>query len=253
VRDELSALAATLNSMLDRVGDGVRRQRRFVAAASHDLRSPIAALQTELELALDPRTNHEEVRAAAQQAHQDAVRLGQLAAALLELAAVEPEGRAIVRSEVDLASMLEAVVARTGALARSRDVAVRTAAVNRRVRVDRARLEQAIANLVANAISHGPADAEVSVAARVERRGAQDPDSSHGEQLVVEVLDRGAGIEPADLATLFEPFRRGEGARGSGAGLGLATAAAAVQAHRGTIGVSRREGGGSRFWIRVPL
>lgn len=254
VRDEMSALATTLNSMLDRVGDSVARQRRFVAAASHDLRTPIAALQTELELATDSRTTPAELRAAVQQAHADALRLGQLASALLELAAVEPGGRVVVRSEVDVAAMLEAVVARTEALARARDVEVRRTAGVGRVRVDRIRLEQALTNLVTNAITHGPPHAEVTIAARIETTTSPaDHLPSDGAHLLIEVLDQGDGVAAGDAASLFEPFRRGPGARGPGAGLGLATAAAAIKAHHGTIGVTSRDGGGARFWLRVPL
>ena len=77
-------------------------------------------------------------------------------------------------------------------------------------------------------------------------------DGEAGMFLLIEVLDRGPGV-PDELAErLFQPFLRGPNTSEPGTGLGLATAAAAIRAHHGTLGVERREGGGSRFWLRVP-
>ena len=250
-RDELQALASTLNGMLDRVAEALRRQRIFVAAASHDLRTPIAALQAELELAEDDRTTTEELRSALQAAHADVVRLGELATALLDLASVDSDGRALVRSAVRTDLLVEAVARRVAPLARERDTRLLHVAPARVVRVDRMRLERALTNLVVNAITYGPPAAVVEIVARIE---TMDPpgDGEAGMFLLIEVLDRGPGV-PDELAErLFQPFLRGPNTSEPGTGLGLATAAAAIRAHHGTLGVERREGGGSRFWLRVP-
>jgi two-component system OmpR family sensor kinase len=251
-RDELQGLALTLNGMLDRVADALRRQRAFVASASHDLRTPIAALRTELELAEDPRTTEFELRAAVRAAHADAVRLGELATALLDLATVDADGRAVVRAPVGTDVIVESVARRTEALARQREAEVTQAAPRRIVRVDRLRVEQALTNIVINAITYGPPGAEVNLVARVE---PADPGGGpeQGSILSVDVLDRGPGIPPEFAGQLFEPFSRGPNAGGHGSGLGLATAAAAIRAHHGSIGFEARSGGGTRFWIRVPV
>ena len=250
-RDELRELAATLNGMLERVAESVRRQRAFVAAASHDLRTPIAALQAELELAEDPRTTADELRAAVATSRADAVRLGELAAALLDLAATEAGGRALVRSPVRADQLVESVVRRVEPLARERGVDLLPSAPIRLVRVDRVRLEQALTNLLVNAISYGPPGSGVEILARLEAA----PDGrapTVSEQLVIEVLDRGPGVAPELSARLFEPFNRGSDQDRPGTGLGLATAAAAVRAHHGSIGYEPRDGGGSRFWLHLP-
>lgn len=91
--DELGMLARTLNKMLERIADAVRRQGAFVAAASHDLRTPLSALQTELELADRPEAGPDELRAALHAARDDATRLAELAGDLLQLATVSGEGR----------------------------------------------------------------------------------------------------------------------------------------------------------------
>ncbi len=250
-RDELQALATTLNGMLDRVADALRRQRTFVAAASHDLRTPIAALQAELELAQDGRTTAEELRAAVGAAHADALRLGELATALLDLAAVDADGRALVRSPVRTDVLLDSVARRVGPLARERGTRLVQTAPGRIARVDRVRLEQALTNLVVNAIAYGPAGSDVEVVAHFEPVDVPGSEET-ATLLAIEVLDRGPGV-PSELATrLFQPFLRGPNAVGPGTGLGLATAAAAIRAHRGSIGFEPRIGGGTRFWLRVP-
>ncbi len=249
--DELRALALTLNEMLERQADGLRRQRTFVAAASHDLRTPIAALQTELDLADDERTTVPELRAAVRAARGDAVRLGDLAAALLDLAAVDIDGRALVRSPVRPDLLLDSIARRLDSTARQRGVRVTTSGPASLVRVDRTRIEQAVTNMVANAISHGPEGSLVEIVAHVDP--APDP-VSPGTTVVlsIDVLDRGPGVPDEIADTLFRPFQRGPNPASPGTGLGLAAAAAAVRAHRGTIGFDPRVGGGTRFWLRVP-
>ena len=265
--DELGRLARTLNGMLERLERGVRQQRTFVAAASHDLRGPLAALQAELELADHPRADADALRGAIRAAHADTVRLGDFATALLELSTAEADGRALARRPVRVAALVESVVARTGALAAQRQVTVVGRACERAVEIDRVRLEQSIGNLLTNAILYSPAGSQVDLLAEVED-GPEDAatlpgpagagprgelGSAAGPVLVVAVLDRGPGLPEAVRDHLFEPFRRGPNATGPGFGLGLATAAAGVRAHRGTIGAEPREGGGTRFWLRVPV
>jgi signal transduction histidine kinase len=250
--DELRALATTLNGMLDRVADSLHRQRVFVAAASHDLRTPIAALQAELELAGDVRTTGPQLRAAVRAAHVDAIRLGELATALLDLAAADADGRALVRTPVRTDTLLESVARRVEPLAREHRTRLTRTAPGRLLRVDRVRLEQALTNLVVNAITYGPRGADVEVIAQFDPVGEPGPDGA-ATHLSIDVLDRGPGV-PAEFAgSVFEPFHRGPNAVGPGTGLGLATAAAAIRAHHGSIGFEPRSGGGTRFWIRLPV
>lgn len=250
VHDELGMLTETLNEMLDRLAESVRRERRFVAAASHDLRSPLAALQAELELADDDRLDIAELRVGIRVAHADAVRLSQLATALLDLAAADADGRALVRMPVAADQLVESAVRRVESRAQLRGTSIRQEAPAQVVRVDRVRLEQAIANLVVNAVEYSPPESEVDVVARFEPSPLDE--SGTDQVLIIDVLDRGPGVPDELAARLFEPFQRGPDATVQGAGLGLATAAAAVRAHHGSIGVSKRQGGGARFWLQVP-
>ncbi len=132
----------------------------------------------------------------------------------------------------------------------------------RLVNVDRVCLEQALTNLIVNAVAYGPPGAQVDVLAEVRPTRVDDaapapeaspvPAEASALTLVIDVLDRGPGI-PEDLrARMFQPFDRGPDTPGEGSGLGLATVAAAARAHHGTIVVSAREGGGTCFRLEVP-
>jgi signal transduction histidine kinase len=243
--DELGTLARTLNRMLARVEESVRRQRAFVMGASHDLRTPLAALRTELELALLHSTDGPALRAAVEAAHADAVRLSELANGLLRMAAAEPDGRRLDCEDVHLPRLIQAGVELVAASASARNVTIEVAAPGVLVHVDPSRLIQAIANLLANATRFAPAESAVELTAALSLREAK-------RVLRVEVLDRGPGVPPAFRSSLFEPFARERPAGSPGAGLGLATAAAAVHAHGGAIGYDERPGGGARFWFWVP-
>ncbi len=242
--DELGMLALTLNGMLERIGDAVKRQRAFVAAASHDLRTPLTALQTELELADRPDAGPDELRAALHAARDDATRLGELAGDLLQLATVSGEGRQLVLTTVDLADLVETVLRRVAPVAEHAGVRIRSEVEHRIVRLDRVRIEQALANLLVNAVTYSSSGGKVDIGSA--------SDAGDARVITIEVLDRGPGLPAAEREAIFEPFRRGAGARGHGAGLGLATVRAAVEAHGGKVTAEDRPGGGCLFRVRLP-
>ena len=130
--------------------------------------------------------------------------------------------------------------------ARQSGVAIEVEAPDQFVWVDRTRIEQALSNLIGNAIVHGKGGSTVEVRCHVNG-------SRPAEVLAVDVLDRGPGIGAESAEELFEPFRRGAAPLGSGSGLGLATVAATIKAHRGRFGAENRAGGGARFWFVVPV
>jgi len=244
--DELGRLARTLNAMLERVRVAVRREHALLAAVSHDLRTPIAALRAELELADDPSIDRDALLASVRAAHGDTVRLGELANDLLSLAEAEAGGRDLVRESIEVDALLAGPVRRLEPLAAARSITVEPHAVSTSVLVDRIRLEQALSNLLSNALRIVPSGSLVEIAANVMGNAPRT--------LEVDVLDRGPGVPTATQPRLFVPFgARADGEAGSGGtGLGLATAAAAVRAHGGEIGYRDRPGGGAIFWFRVP-
>ena len=239
--DELRRLGATLNAMLGRLEAALVRERAFVDDASHELRTPLAAHKTELELALRYSKSADEMRAAVSSGIEEVDRLIELAEDLLVLARSEQGKLALELRPVALPEVLEDVHRRFVARAAESDRTLIVEPTNgRRVEADRLRLEQALTNLVENALQHGAG--EITLRAG-ERDGAVE----------LHVEDRGAGFSPEFIGRAFERFSRGDPARtGAGTGLGLAIVEAIARAHRGSAGARNRDGGGADVWIRLP-
>jgi two-component system OmpR family sensor kinase len=235
-RDEISRLGTTLNDMLGRLERALERERSFVADASHELRTPLALLKTELELALRNRRSREELEQALRSAAAETDRLAQLAEDLLVLARSD-QGRLPLRREpVSVYDVLSGVAARFGRRAEEAGRAIEVDAVDGLVvPADAVRLEQALGNLIENALRHG----EGSIRLRaVEANG----------QVELHVQDEGGGM-PAEFAPrAFERFTRADHSRaGAGAGLGLAIAQLIATAHGGSAHVS-----GADVWLSIP-
>ena len=224
--DELRRLAETLNSMLDRIEETLARERVFVADASHELRTPLAILRAELELAQLPERSREELREAILSASDEVDRLSRLAEDLLVIARADQGRLPIRREQVAVRELLERVAARfaTRAAESGRGVSV-DAELGLRAGLDVLRIEQALGNLVDNALRHG--SGEVRLKAR-----------SGDGALLIEVADAGGGFPVGFEEIAFERFTRGDAGRtGTGAGLGLSIVRAIARAHGGDVGV----------------
>lgn len=240
-RDEVARLGETLNEMLGRLEDAFARERQFVSDASHELRTPLALLKGELELALRDARDVAAFREAVSSAAEEADRVVQLAEDLLVIARSD-QGRLPVRLEsVDAAQLLWAVRQRFAARAEQHAVAlVQRAPEGLELRADHLRLEQALGNLVDNALRHGGGAVELAA----ERAG---------DRVLLRVSDDGTGFPEGFVAGAFERFTRADAARGrGGAGLGLAIVQAIAQAHGGGAHARNRPGGGADVWIELP-
>ncbi|HZZ51050.1 MAG TPA: HAMP domain-containing sensor histidine kinase [Pseudonocardia sp.] len=243
-RDEIAALGATMNELLDRLHRALNRERRFVADASHELRTPLAILRAELELAERPGRDHQELRAAVRDARGETVRLSNLVEDLLLLARADNQQRILRPEPVDLAGLLTMAVDRGRARHRQPPVEVRCPP-GLLVNLDRERMLQAVTNLLDNAVGHSPPDTPVTLRAERDDAGVS----------VIEVLDSGPGLPAEFLPRAFERFQRAgeDRARDSGGtGLGLSIVQVVVRAHGGTVGIANRPGGGARVTIRLP-
>src|SRR6266550_1353250 len=239
--DEVSRLGETLNEMLRRIGDGLARERRFVADASHELRTPLALLKTELELALRRSRSTEELEAAIRSAAEDTERLSRIADDLLLLARAE-QGRVPLRREpVDVADVLETVAGRFQSRAESeqRDLSVGSNDPLV-VSADRLLLEQALGNMVDNAFTHG--------AGRITLKAEQRSGSAE-----LHVLDEGRGFPVDFLQHAFERFSRAQKTTADGSGLGLAIVETIADAHEGSARAANAPGGGTDVWLALTL
>lgn len=238
-RDEISRLAVTLNHMLERLQATIEHERRFVADASHELRTPVALLRTELELALRRPRSEEELKRALRSALEETERLSRLADDLLLLARAQEGPMPVRREHIEIDPLLEAVAGRF--VARGDEAGRRVRAEPSRLTVDAdpIRVRQALDNLVDNALTYGEGD--VTLLARDE-----------GSVIELHVVDRGRGFDEAFLGRAFDRFSRADEARGrGGAGLGLSIVELIADAHGGTAAARNRHEGGADVWISV--
>jgi two-component system OmpR family sensor kinase len=238
--DEIRRLGETLNAMLARLEATFARERRFVADASHELRTPIAVLRAELEVAMRSGSYDSSVREALLSAIEEADRLGRLADDLLVIARADEGHLPIKRKPVDLSRLLADSRDRFAAEAAGLGREIVIDAPQGTANVDRLRVEQAINNLLDNALRHGAGNVRLSA----ERRDGE---------LEIIVSDAGSGFPPELRDRAFERFARADSSRSSGgAGLGLAIVRAIATAHGGEAEIVG-EGPAVRVRIRLPL
>jgi signal transduction histidine kinase len=240
-RDEVRRLGETLNDMLDRLRRSFERERRFVADASHELRTPVAVLKTELEGALRTGAFGPDVRAALAAAVEECDHLAQLAEDLLVVARSGDGTLPVRREQVVVRGLLADVRERFVDRADRQGRAVHVdAADGLAVSADPLRLRQALGNLTDNALRHGAG--EIVLAARRADDGIE-----------FDVSDHGPGFAGEIAGTAFERFTRGDETRGrSGTGLGLAIVRAVAEAHGGHAEIVRGRGATVRIWLPEP-
>jgi signal transduction histidine kinase len=240
-RDEIQRLGETLNAMLGRLEEGLQRERDFVADAGHELRTPLALLRTELELALRQATTFDELREAVRLSSEEVERLTQLAEHLLLIASSDRGQLPLQLEPLDAPELLVAVASRFEWRAREAGRALRTTANGHAaLQGDRLRIEQALANLVDNALRHGDGAIELTVK---EAEGTVE----------LHVMDSGQGFAPESLERAFDRFTRFESGRpGTGTGLGLSIVKLIAEAHSGTAHAGNLPTGGADAWLVLP-
>lgn len=222
--------------------DSVRRD--FISNVSHELRTPLAGIRAAAET-LQEGALREPDAAAEFLGHiqRETDRMTQLVEELLELSRIE-SGAAPMRFEhLDASALVRDAVERFTRQAERAGIALRAGAPDAPMPVvgDAERLDQALGNLVANAIKFTPDGGSVDVVAE-----------ESGNDIVISVRDTGIGIEPEQQARVFERFYKADKGRGGGTGLGLAIVKHIVRAHEGSVAVESRPGRGSTFTVRLP-
>jgi two-component system, OmpR family, sensor kinase len=241
-RDELYRLGSTLNQMLADLERALEREQAFVSDASHELRTPLTILKTELEVALRTDSSKTELRSTLESASEETDRLARLAQDLLVLARSDTRQLLLDPVTVGSRELLEAVATRFAQRGQQagRGVVAR-ASESLPLSADKGRLEQALGNLVDNALRYGEGEITLST---TQRDGLVE----------LHVRDRGSGFPAAFLPRAFERFSRANPGRGGdGAGLGLAITAAIAEAHGGSAHATNggREGGAD-VWLSLP-
>jgi len=248
-RDELGALGQAFDTMAGRVQQTVVALRQFVADAAHELHTPLTALQTNLELV----SQAEEILAGGpagrerlRRAQEQVQRLQELTRNLLDLSQIETAGRIHTWGEVELNDLLRQSSERYASRAEQAGLEFNLVLPQEKIRVagDAIQLQRVLANLLDNSLKFTPVPGQVTVALAAAENWA-----------VIEVVDSGIGISPADQAFLFNRFHRGRNTAGyPGSGLGLAIVKAIVERHQGQVTLSSAgDDHGCHASLRLPL
>jgi two-component system OmpR family sensor kinase len=229
---ELRPLVNALNDLLARLGAAFDTQRRFAADAAHELRSPLAALTLQVQLAQRAGSTDERAIALAQ-LEQGIRRATRLVGQLLTMARLDPEAAATPAADVDLAAIARSVVADRRAHAEDKQIALNFEGDEARLVGQEDALAILIANLIDNALRHTPAGGAVRIGVR---------QADHTVSL--EVSDTGPGIPGDERSRVFDRFYRGRGAPAGGSGLGLAIVRQVADMHGATLELDEAAGGG---------
>jgi signal transduction histidine kinase len=243
--DELNRLATTLNAMLDRLQRGVDEKRRFVADASHDLRTPLAVMRSELDVSLRSGDLPPVAKEVLTSTREEVERMSGIVENLFTLARIDEGGLELLEEPLELRSLVDEVVASMGSLAAEEGIGVEVDGEAGTVPADRLRLEQVLSNLLSNALRHTGVGGAVRVS-------VWRTDAEAG----VTVRDDGPGVPTEILPRIFERFVRAGAprtGRDGGSGLGLAICREIVESHGGRIWVDSKLGKGSAFSFALPV
>lgn len=242
---ELAGLAETFNSMLDRLQESFTRISQFSDDVAHELRTPIHNLRGEIEVALSKARSSEDYREILGSCLEECARISRVIQSLLFLARAENTLELLRREEVDVGKEVATVQEFYEAAAAETGVALRLSVpTGLRAPLDRTLFQQAVGNLVSNAIAHTPKDGTVEIAA-----------SGDESWLHVSVKDTGCGIAPEHVPYIFDRFYRVDRARtGSrqNVGLGLAVVKSIVERHGGRIAIQSHVGEGTHISVSFP-
>jgi len=245
-QDEVKRLADTFDDMLQRLDGAFQSQKRFLQDASHELKTPIATAQTNIEvLEMDENADLSDYKRTTEIVKRSLDRLSSLSQGLLLLSeGSQPQNG---RVEIDLTSLISEVVAEAQPAAASAGLSLETTDISQclKVKGDAIGIKQVVANLVDNAIKYNRPEGKVQVSARAE-----------GASAAIEVKDTGIGIAATEQHHIFDRFYRVDKSRSrsqGGSGLGLAIVKKIVEEHGGTVSVISSPGEGSTFRVALPL
>lgn len=238
-RDEIGRLAASFNTMAEKVEAQDELRRVFAADVAHELRTPLAVIRSQLEAIQDGV--HEPTAEAIGSLHDETLRLGRLIADLETLAGADAAIFTLERQRLSLDALVSETAAAFADRFANASICLGVDVDEASLEGDAVRLRQILANLLTNALKFAPAGTAVNVALR-----------QNHNQIELTVADTGPGIPPDELPRIFERFYRGASARAGGSGIGLAVVSELVTAHGGSITVDSTPGKGTIFHLVFP-
>lgn len=243
-RDEVGQLTAAFNQMADRLARTEQLRREFLANTAHELRTPLAVLQGNLENMLEGVTAPDMERIFFLQ--EEVMRLTRLVGELRELSLAEAGQLVLHPAPLDINGLLQRTVDMLQPLLEEKSVQVRCQwGTLPEIQADRDRLQQVFYNVLTNGLRYAPQNGELVVKTR-----------SGTASLRVEIMDNGPGIAAAELPYIFDYFYRGDKSRSresGGTGIGLSLARRFVESHGGKIWAGNRPGGGAVVTMEIPV
>ena len=239
---EIMELTKSINTLAETLGRQEKLRKRLTADVAHELRTPIANLQSHLEAMLDGIWEPDKDRL--KSCHEEAVRLTKIVADLESLARFEGENLVLSKEDFDISELVGTLAKSFESEFRSKGISLKTELNSQRLEADKDKTAQILVNLISNALKYTPDGGKIRVSV-----------TGDGDFVSVAVKDSGIGISGEDLPYIFERFYRADKSRSrasGGSGIGLAIAKSLAEAHGGTISAQSELGKGSTFTVTLP-
>lgn len=244
--DEMEELVVTFNNLLNRLQSAFQRERQFIGDVAHELKTPLATLQSGIEITLSKNRTKEEYKEALQEALIDAKRQSKTLSNILDLAWSEASSTQDGTKKVNLSELLNELHEVLSNLAVQKEITIEKSIENNIVVPGigtKDKLARALLNIFENAIKYTPKKGKIHITLKKEHNHAQ-----------IQISDTGVGIPEKDLPHIYERFYRGATTdKTLGSGLGLAIAQSIIHAHQGKIQVKSHVGKGSTFIVILPI
>jgi signal transduction histidine kinase len=239
---EIAQLTGTINSLAGTLEQQEKLRKRLTADVAHELRTPLATLQSHIEAMIDGIWEADEKRL--RSLHEDITRLGRLVGDMEKLTRFENENMALDKSEFDISQLVWSILVNFEKEYTDKHIEVSVDGKAVRLVADRDKISKLLINLISNAVKYTGNEGRIHLTI-----------SEENEYAIISIKDTGIGISPEDMPYIFERFYRADASRSrltGGSGIGLTIAKAIVDAHGGSINVESRIGEGTMFEVVIP-